>query len=276
MSIPSVIRYLIILAVTLVTGCASVTSNKSAKLQFNDSLSSTAQRSRVELIVLHYTASNSISSKLTLTQKDVSAHYLVTDDDPPIVYRIVPESQSAWHAGDSSWYGRTYLNSSSIGIEVVHPGWVRNTNGNAGIPYPREQINVVTKLVQDIAARHKVPPENIVGHSDIAPSRKQDPGPAFPWKELAQSGLGRWFDENKAIQLEGEFKKKGVPDTKWFQAQLKRVGYNVPENGQLDSSTKAVIAAFQQHYRPSQVSGLPDAETAARLSALPTTGTNFR
>ena len=258
---------------SLLAGCTPYSPQEMGGLVINESLSSQAKKSRVEIIVLHYTASNTPIAKLTLTQEAVSAHYLVTDDNPPIIYRIVPETYSAWHAGESSWYGKSALNSNSIGVEIVHPGWVKNPNGGLGPAYPSTQIDSVIKLVSDIANRYQISPENIVGHSDVAPSRKLDPGPAFPWKQLADAGLGRWFNDSQANQYLQQFKGRGVPDARWFQNQLKRVGYGVSETGVLDNQTKAAINAFQLHYRPSQVSGLPDAETAARLLALPTTGT---
>jgi N-acetylmuramoyl-L-alanine amidase len=118
-------------------------------------------------------------------------------------------------------------------------------------------------------------PENIVGHGDVAPGRKVDPGPSFPWKKLAQLGVGRWFDETLAAKYQADFVRNGPPDAAWFQQQLKRVGYAVPENGYFDQKTLAVIAAFQAHYRPALVTGKPDAQTAARLQALPTSGSGL-
>ncbi len=255
----------------LLAGCGTTPGTRGA-YQINDSMTATGQNSRIDMIVLHYTAGSSTTALAVLTNKDVSAHYVVTDDSPPLVYRLVNENMSAWHAGESSWYGRTYINPRSIGIEIVHPGWERNGNGGMGMPYPPAQMDVVIALTRDIARRYGVAPENIIGHSDVAPLRKQDPGPAFPWRQLAQAGLGRWYDETAVLKYQAAFTKKGVPDAKWFQTQLKRVGYAVPETGRLDPNTKNVISAFQMHYRPEQVSGLPDAQTAARLQALPTTG----
>ena len=259
----------------LLAGCTPNSTRTSGNLKIDESLSSHAKKARIEVIVLHYTASNTPIAKLTLTQEEVSAHYLVSDENPPVIYRIVPETFSAWHAGESSWYGKASLNSNSIGIEIVHPGWVKNATGSVGPAYPNDQIDTVIKLVKDIADRYQVLPENIVGHSDVAPMRKQDPGPAFPWKRLSEAGLGRWYNEAQAHQHLQKFNANGVPDARWFQIQLKRVGYGILETGRLDNQTKAVIGAFQMHYRPSQVSGLPDAETAARLLALPTTGSGL-
>jgi N-acetylmuramoyl-L-alanine amidase len=264
-------RLSLFLLIAFLAGCAS-----RGPYELNDSLKANGQNSRVEMIVLHYTASSKPTALMVLTNRDVSAHYVVTDDSSPVVYRIVDENRNAWHAGESSWYGRTYLNNRSIGIEIVHPGWERNNSGNMGAPFPPAQMNAVIALTKEIAKRHDIKPENIIGHSDIAPLRKQDPGPSFPWKQLAQSGLGRWFDEAAATKYEADFNKKGLPDAKWWQGQLKRVGYAVPDTGVMDTNTRHVIAAFQMHYRPDMVNGKPDAQTAGRLLALPTTGTSLR
>lgn len=264
-------RIALFLFFAFLAGCAS-----RGPYELNDSLRSTGQNSRVEMIVLHYTASSKPTALMVLTNRDVSSHYLVTDDNPPIVYRLVDETRNAWHSGESSWYGRTFLNQRSIGIEIVHPGWERNNSGNMGAPYPPSQINAVIALTKEIAKRHDVKPENIIGHSDVSPLRKQDPGPSFPWKQLAQAGLGRWYDETAAAKYEADFNKKGIPDARWWQGQLKRVGYQVPDTGIMDTNTRHVISAFQMHYRPDSVTGKPDAQTAGRLLALPTTGTSLR
>ena len=260
---------------TVLAGCSTPPRPGGSAYQINESMTATGQNNRIDMIVLHYTAGTTLTALAVLTNRDVSAHYVVTDDIKPLVYRLVNENMSAWHAGESSWYGRNYINPRSIGIEIVHPGWERNSTGGMGMPYPPAQIDVVVALTRDIAKRYGVAPENIIGHSDVAPLRKQDPGPAFPWRQLAQAGIGRWYDEAAAARYQADFSRKGVPNAKWFQTQLKRVGYSVPETGRFDTSTKQVISAFQMHYRPELVSGGPDAQTAARLQALPTTGSAF-
>jgi len=265
-------RLCLCLFAILLSGCASQVSGP---YRFDDSMKSRGQSGRIDVIVLHYTASTKPSALMTLTNRDVSAHYVVTDDKPPVVYRLVNEDMSAWHAGDSSWYGKTFLNQRSIGIEIVHPGWTRNSHGNKGIPYSDTQIAAVLALTKEIAQRHKIAPENIVGHSDVAPMRKIDPGPSFPWKKLAQAGVGRWFDEAAAAKYEANFIRTGYPDAGWFQQQLKRVGYQVPSSKYFDAGTLAAIGAFQMHYRPDRVTSRPDPQTAARLMALPTTGSGL-
>ena len=262
-------RFAIFFLALLLAGCASQVGGP---VRYDDSMKSRGQSGRIDVIVLHYTASTKPSALMTLTNRDVSAHYVVTDDKPPVVYRLVSEDKSAWHAGDSSWYGRTFLNQRSIGIEIVHPGWTRNSNGDKGIPFSDAQIAAVIELTRDVAKRNNITPENIVGHSDVAPMRKIDPGPSFPWKKLAQAGVGRWFDEAAAAKYEANFVRTGYPDAGWFQKQLKRVGYQVPESNYFDASTLAAIGAFQMHYRPDRVTNRPDPQTAARLMALPTSG----
>jgi N-acetylmuramoyl-L-alanine amidase len=262
-------RLAIFFLALVLTGCASQVDGP---VRYDDSMKSRGQSGRIDVIVLHYTASSKPSALMTLTNRDVSAHYVVTDDKPPIVYRLVNEDKSAWHAGDSSWYGRTFLNQRSIGIEIVHPGWTPNSNGDKGIPYSDAQIAAVIELTRDVAKRNNITPENIVGHSDVAPMRKIDPGPSFPWKKLAQAGVGRWFDEAAAAKYEANFVRTGYPDAGWFQKQLKRVGYQVPESNYFDAQTLAAIGAFQMHYRPDRVTSRPDPQTAARLMALPTSG----
>lgn len=237
---------------------------KPGGLDIDHSIQAKSQNSRVEFVVLHYTSTGNEASLKILSQHNVSSHYLVTDDPSPRVYQLVNESRRAWHAGASEWFGRTDMNAGSIGIEIVNHG---REDGNWE-PYTAAQTAVVTALLQDIIKRHQIKPLNIVGHSDIAPQRKIDPGPLFPWKQLAQQGIGRWYDESKAREYEQEFSSKGLPGMDWVQAELQRVGYKVPRNGILDKTSKNVIAAFQMHYRPARYDGQPDAETLAILKAL--------
>ena len=128
--------------ILILAGCAS--QSPEGRYQINDSMQAKAQSSRIDMIVLHYTAGSTTTSLAVLTNKDVSSHYLVTDDKQPLVYRLVDDSMSAWHAGESSWYGKTFVNQRSIGIEIVHPGWERNVNGTMGAPYPISQVHTVT------------------------------------------------------------------------------------------------------------------------------------
>jgi N-acetylmuramoyl-L-alanine amidase len=244
-----------LISALLLAGCA-------AGPAIDTTYTSRSQESRVQFLELHYTWEDWPSSLKTLTEENVSSHYLVRDD-PPVVYRLVDESRRAWHAGASSWQGNTNLNSSSIGIEIVNLG---DRNGSWQ-EYPKAQMDVVIALVKDIVKRHGIRPDRIVGHSDIAPQRKSDPGPLFPWKRLADEGLIQWPDAGEVARRRAGFEKE-LPDIEWFQAMLAKHGYAVPLNGALDEQTVRVITVFQMRNRPARFDGMPDAETAAILDVL--------
>lgn len=216
-------------------------------------------------MVLHYTAADMPRALEILSTRNVSSHYLITDDSLPRIYQLVDESRRAWHAGESEWYGRTDLNAASIGIEIVNPGPV----DGGWQPYSPAQIEVLIRLVRDVVTRHQVLPRNVVGHSDVAPQRKQDPGPAFPWKQLAEAGLGRWYDQERAADLAEAYHRDGLPPVAVIQEKLRHAGYAVPATGELDPATRRVIRAVQMRYRPARHDGEPDAETLAILDALP-------
>lgn len=239
------------------------------RLPIDKSYTSENQDSRVLHIVLHYTVSDFDRALRALTQtssRPVSSHYLVRDQ-PVKIYQLVEESQRAWHAGPSYWKGHTHINSSSIGIEIVNAGWIKTAKGEAFTPYPPSQINAVIALIRDIAARHKISPDRIVGHSDIQPQNKQDPGPLFPWKQLADAGIIGWPNP-QMVNERWLAHKKAIPNMAWFQEQLADHGFYVPQNGVFDIATRNVIAAFQMKYRPSKHDGIPDAETAALLEVV--------
>lgn len=230
---------------------------------------SISQGPRVDLLVIHYTVLNFEDSLRVLTQQVVSSHYLV-DVDPPTIYRLVPEDRRASHAGLSAWGRRQLLNMSSIGIEIVNPGRIQTPEGERYAPFPPQQIDAVVALVRDIVRRWGIPKERVVGHADIAPGRKQDPGPMFPWKRLADEGLAVWFDEARAAALRPPYEQQ-LPDLGWFQQRLAQFGYLVPLDGAtglLDSATRDVLVSFQMRFRPAKYDGEPDAETAAILAAL--------
>lgn len=255
-----ILRLLICLVVVL-SGCTS--------LKYDHSYTSIGQDSRVQFIVLHYTASDLPGSLQALTQERVSSHYLIAEQ-PATVYRLVDENNRAWHAGQSEWQGRTWLNSSSIGIEMVNRGFVVDAQGKKHWqPWSKPQIEALVLLLKDIMQRHNLTPASIVGHSDIAPQRKLDPGPLFPWHRLAAEGLIYWPNQQVVARHLAKFRVK-LPTVAWYQAQLAKVGYQVPQHGQLDKATRNVLAAFQMKYRPKNYNGRPDAETAAMLLALTT------
>ena len=236
-------------------------------LQIDDSLHAADQNSRVDYIILHYTSTDLARSQQLLTSGGVSAHYLLPADGRP-VYRLVDENRRAWHAGDSSWQGRSWLNAGSIGIELVNPGYREEDGIRHWQPYPQAQIDTLILLLRDIQRRHGIEGRNILGHSDVAPQRKVDPGPLFPWKQLADAGLIPWPDAS-TVRRQTELFSRQPPTVLWFQQQLARIGYSLVPSGRLDQPTRNLIAAFQMKYRPARCDGQPDAETAALLAALP-------
>lgn len=243
----------------LLAGCASGP-------RIDTSHHSRGHDSRAQFIVLHYTSSDLQRSLEILKGDGVSSHYLI-GESPATIYRLVDEDRRAWHAGESQWNGRTWLNSSSIGIELVNRGYIEDERGRLWYPYSEQQIDALIVLLKDIMQRHGLKPGAIIGHSDIAPQRKVDPGPLFPWKRLADAGLVPWPDAAVVERQRHQFAEQ-LPDVAWFQAQLVSQGYKVPEHGHLDLETRNVIAAFQMKYRPTRFDGEPDAETGAILAAL--------
>jgi N-acetylmuramoyl-L-alanine amidase len=233
-----------------------------------------SHNSRVKHLILHYTAGSYEASLNQLTNDAVSAHYLVPEQQidaasKPVVLQLVPERERAWHAGASYWQGRTNINDSSIGIEIVNRGFVDTAQGRVWQAYTPFQIDLVKKLALDVIARHHIEPYRVLGHSDIAPSRKSDPGPLFPWKELADAGIGAWPDADTVSRyLDGRDPHQPVDNIGLLQAQLRLYGYDAPLTGQLDAATIDTLIAFQMHFRASDYSGAADAETQAILQAL--------
>ncbi len=240
----------------------------STGLRIDRSHVSANQDNRIVFVVLHYTNASLERSLELLTHGEVSSHYLI-GDGPATVYQLVDENRRAWHAGDSQWDGRTWLNSSSIGIEIVNPGFTDTPTGRRWHPYSEAQIEALIALLKDIVKRNNIQPRYIIGHSDIAPLRKLDPGPLFPWKRLADAGLGLWPDARAVAQQQARFATQ-LPSITWYQQQLAHFGYNIEQTGELDVSTRHVLAAFQMRFRPQRFDGMPDAQTAAMLQVLNT------
>src|SRR3954464_11874120 len=218
-----------------------------------------------DMILLHYTGvadNQSAINHLCTPQAEVSAHYVVLQDG--YIVQLVAESRRAWHAGESSWAGETDLNSRSIGIEIANPGH------DHGYPeFPRRQIAAVTALCRSIFTRHRIPADRVVAHSDIAPSRKKDPGEKFPWKSLHDSGIGLWVKPVPVVP-DGPIFVLGDsnPAIKELQELFARYGYGVLATGQFDSVTHDVITAFQRHFRPARVDGIADVSTIETLRTL--------
>ena len=229
-------------------------------------------RPRVKVIVIHYTAEDFASSLATLTDRDVSAHYLIPRQPAQrggrsVVWQLVPEDQLAWHAGPSYWRGATRINDTSIGIELVNRGYTPVLTGRDWQPFTPAQIAALGVMLKDIARRYAIAPENIVGHSDIAPQRKQDPGPLFPWRQLAQQGTGAWPDASRVAHFLADQAADAPADAKKLLSTLARYGYDV-SGATTPRQQQQLIAAFQMHFRPADYRGLPDAETLAIAEAL--------
>ncbi|KAB0497978.1 N-acetylmuramoyl-L-alanine amidase [Pseudomonas vancouverensis] len=252
--------FALIVSLILLAGCASGP-------RYDTSHPSANYDSRIQFVVVHYTNASLERSLQLLTHGEVSSHYLIGDDKGATIYKLMDENQRAWHAGDSEWRGRTWLNSSSIGIEIVNPGFKETPTGRLWYPYSEAQVQSLILLLKDISKRQGINPRDIIGHSDIAPLRKLDPGPLFPWKRLAAEGLGVWPNEQQVARQQLRFAEQ-LPSIGWFQAQLASAGYATPQTGELDVATRHVIAAFQMHFRPSRFDGTPDAQTAALLMVL--------
>jgi N-acetylmuramoyl-L-alanine amidase len=214
----------------------------------------------VDMLVLHYTGMVSAAAaleRLCDPAAQVSAHYVIDEDGT--VFRLVPEERRAWHAGVSCWAGRSGVNDFSIGVELVNPGhdWGYR-------PFPEAQMAALEELAADIVSRHRIPPARVLGHSDVAPHRKIDPGELFDWARLARAGLGLW----PAGDPPPPDPAAVPPPLGEAQALLAAFGYALPVTGRPDSSTAAVVSAFQRHFRPARIDAILDAETFDRLRRL--------
>lgn len=219
---------------------------------------------RTEILLLHYTGmltGEAALERLCDREAKVSSHYLVFESGE--VVQMVPEALRAHHAGESWWQGADDVNSRSIGIEIENPGH------DFGYPdFPEQQIEAVIALCRDILARHRIPPQNVLAHSDVAPTRKQDPGEKFPWQRLYAQGVGLWVPPTPLGSDAGL--TLGARGEKVFELQrlLADYGYGLPTNGEYDALTEAVVRAFQLHFRPQRADGIADASTIATLRAL--------
>jgi len=241
------------------------------------------QDSRVRIIVIHFTSIDFEGSLSTLTEpssRPVSAHYLIPEPDDSTykssqlkVHQLVDENRRAWHAGASYWRGQTGLNDQSIGIEIVNTAGCRKseTSGKEICFYPdfpEGQITLLEELLGDILERHPdIKPVNIVGHSDIAPGRKVDPGPRFPWQRLARLGFGAWYDDDTVMKYWNRFLAEPPPLLN-VQKALAVYGYQVEATGELDQQTGDVLQSFHLHFYAHEVTREPGIATAAILFAL--------
>ncbi len=265
------------LALALLAGCATVPPPVNVPfttpggVPIDVSVTARGQDSRVLFLIIHYTVLDLPNSIRVLTQEQVSSHYLLTDHASPRIMRLVDEFQRAWHAGPSSWKGNRQLNASSIGIEIVHPGArIGPTGEREYLPFPPAQIDALVPLVQDIVRRHQIRPERVLGHAEIQPQSKQDPGPTFPWKRFADLGLTPPWPDAARVAAQRTLFEATPPDIAWWQKTLVQHGYELAPSGQFDEATKNVLASFQMRYRPGNYAGQADAETAALLHVLTT------
>ena len=201
----------------------------------------------IDMLVLHYTGMPSVEAALTrLTDPTakVSAHWLIGEDGA--ITALVPETMRAWHAGVAFWRGAQGVNARSIGIELVNPGHEFGYR-----PFPERQLAALLELARDITARHPIPARNVVGHADVAPRRKMDPGELFHWRRLAGTGVGLWPEEACDLILE--------PDL--IRGLLASIGYEIED-------LFATLKAFQRHFRPERVNGRLDFQTARLIKGL--------
>ena len=219
---------------------------------------------RPDMLVLHYTGMESAEGAcawLCNPHSKVSCHYLI--DETGVITQMVDEEMRAWHAGQSSWQGETDINSRSIGIEIHNPG---HTLGYRDFPEP--QMAAVAALARDIAERHAIAPRNVLAHSDVAPTRKIDPGEKFDWRRLFREGIGHWVDP--VAVTGGQFLQLGDRGqaVEALQSMLALYGYGIEITGEFDKLTSAVVNAFQRHFRPARVDGIADRSTIETLHRL--------
>lgn len=216
--------------------------------------------SQIDILVLHYTGMQSgraALDRLCDPDASVSSHYLIEEDGR--IFRLVAEDKRAWHAGRGQWQECSDINSNSIGIEIVNPGHEFGYR-----PFPDVQIDAVITLCRDILSRHAIPADRIIGHSDMAPDRKEDPGELFPWDSLAANGIGLWPPLTcipPDIDTDIDTATDAPCDPAKFDAMLDRLGYAANDR------LKRRIA-FQRHWRPDDISGEIDPPCMAIARAL--------
>lgn len=244
----------------------------------NTSYNSTGKNERVRFIVLHYTATDDAGGLQTLTKGQVSAHYFITTKDSDPTYNLVPDNERAWHAGISEYRNRTNINDSSIGIEITNIGVADYENVAAQygffVPYDdyvefkEGQIKKVGHLVKALCKKYKIDPTNVVGHSDVAPLRKIDPGAKFPWERLYKEyGVGAWYDERDKKFYENQEVYDATP-IRVIKAEFRKYGYRMNDTDEWDEPSRRVVYNFQAHFNPQKLSGDMDLETFAILKAL--------
>jgi N-acetylmuramoyl-L-alanine amidase len=222
------------------------------------------RRAGIDILLLHYTGMESTDAaleRLASPDAKVSAHYLVRESGS--IVQLVCEARRAFHAGVSSWEGETDINSRAIGIEIANPG-----HDFGCPPFPPPQIAAVTGLCRDILARNAIRADRVLGHSDVAPGRKRDPGEWFFWHELAEAGVGLWVEPRAVVPGPALGLGDGGPAVLALQQALARYGYGLAPTGTFDAATRDVVVAFQRHFRPERVDGQADLSTRTTLDDL--------
>ena len=256
------------------------------ELQKIQTFQSESFSTRIRFVVIHYTSIDWENSLKVLTNEryEVSSHYLIpeggddTYSDQIKIFQLVDEENRAWHAGISKWEERTNINDQSIGIELVNQAECSVRQGSQYdytnnyiclfSEFDSDQIDQLILLLKDILSRHdEIKPTYIVGHSDISPDRKFDPGPKFPWKKLYENGIGAWYDDQTFEKYNNQFKRK-IPDINQIQCALKRYGYGIEITNKMDEQTFFVIRAFQYHFTPNKSDGSISVDTVSALWAL--------
>jgi N-acetylmuramoyl-L-alanine amidase len=212
-----------------------------------------------DMIIIHYTDMSTTESALTRLcdpEAKVSAHYLIAKTGE--IYRLVEEDKVSHHAGVSHWRGRDSLNQYSIGIELDNPG---HSAGKL-VPFPKVQMETLMNLIRDIRTRYKIHDWNIIGHSDVAPDRKKDPGELFDWEDLAKEGIGLWPKNSL------ESHAPNPDEIGEMQKLLRQIGYKVPDTGEQDKETNSVIEAFQRHFCPLSLGKGQDYKTQEMLARV--------
>jgi len=210
----------------------------------------------IKIIVIHYTGMQSevdALNRLTDFKSKVSCHYLINEKGK--IISIVPDNYTAWHAGKSRWGKLSSLNKSSIGIELVNPGH------NFGYKkFGKKQISALIQLIKKLIKKYNINKKNIVGHSDIAPLRKKDPGEKFPWKILAKSNIGIWHNLKQKKLMKNRKKKILKMEKLIFFKFLNKIGFQTRFNIKKSKYQKKLIEAFQRRFRPELISGIIDKE----------------
>lgn len=251
----------------------------------NKTYSSKYKGERIRYIIIHYTTLDDETSFRVLTEHAVSIHYIITTNADDPIYQLVDENDRAWHAGPSNFDGRKAINDSSIGIEIVNYGRLDEESEEflaldkeqkifmppeMYLDYDQKQMDKLVFLLKDIIERYNIHPSNVIGHSDVAPTRKQDPGAKFPWKWLYEEhGIGLWYDMEDYtyfMENEEEYTNTSIIDIK---KEFYKYGYTgMPINDKWDEISRSTLYAFQLHFRPELLDGNIDLETYAIIKAL--------